>query len=89
MEADYYSTSIYKLLSFKLFLRYQRELLTSFNKTTIDERIIEGAKTVKKEVMKHIITAITADLIVTIADVVDIVIFSKFEEKPVEINKKD
>ena len=94
-------------------------------KTRIDDKLIEGTKTLKKEVRKHIITAITAAfgflialawrdaisawintivekfnfsegwyqffaaLVVTIICVIGIVFVSKFEEKPVTIEKKD
>ena len=94
------------------------------DRTTIDNKLIEGAKTIKREVRKHIITAITAAfgflialswrdaitvwmnslvnrfnishgwyqfvaaLLVTIIGVIGIIIVSKFEEKPVDVEEK-
>lgn len=40
--------------------RLRRGTKTILDKTTIDDKLVHGAKAVKKEVRKHIITAITA-----------------------------
>ena len=93
-------------------------------KTIIDDKILAGARAVKREVRKHIITAITAAfafliglswrdaieswitilierfhlsegwykfiaaLVVTMIGVIGIIIVSKFEEKPIDIEEK-